>query len=35
MVMGYHQIELMEEDREKTAFSTKMDIGHITDYHLD
>jgi hypothetical protein len=23
MVMGYHQIELMEEDKEKTAFSTK------------
>ena len=23
MVRGYHQIELMEEDREKTAFSTK------------
>jgi hypothetical protein len=23
MVMGYHQIELKEEDKEKTAFSTK------------
>jgi hypothetical protein len=23
MVMGYHQIELKEEDKDKTAFSTK------------
>jgi hypothetical protein len=23
MVMGYHQIELEEEDKENTAFSTK------------
>jgi hypothetical protein len=29
IVMGYHQIELRDEDRDKTAFSTKH------DYRLD
>jgi hypothetical protein len=34
MVMGYHQIELEEEDKEKTAKPLsvqKLDIGHKKD----
>jgi hypothetical protein len=34
MVMGYHQIEVAEGDRDKTAFSTKEGHGGTCVYHF-
>jgi hypothetical protein len=33
MVMGYHQIGLNPEDKEKTAFSVSTGIGYIRECH--
>jgi hypothetical protein len=34
MVMGYHQIEMAEEDRAKTVLARKRAIGSISAYIL-
>jgi hypothetical protein len=35
MAMGYHQIELREEDKKKPLLAQKVDIGHTRDSHSD